>query len=585
MFRCFIALLLPFFISTSAFSVDLSSAQMREIDKKIAAVVKKKDIVGISYAVIDKQGIVHANALGYRHKSEKAPATIHSAFAAGSISKSFTAVGIMQLIEQGKVDLDAPVSRYIKEFSLLPRYDVQEYTIRRFLTHSAGIPSDNLYGITGEDPISKDELIKRMQSQHQTLPPGKIYQYSNIGYTVLGLVIERVTGRSFEEYMQTEILAPLKMSNSSFDIDYIQSEEHICKGYNKKGKEHDYYESREVPAGGLLTSANDLAHYAQMYLNGGVYKGQQVLFKQSIQNMWTVQNSDVALDYDFKTGLCWRNTPKAGVSIIDVVPIWWHSGSTVLFCSQLIFFPEQEMAVLVLCNTRKCGTTKAIANMIAEAVLEEQFNIEVPSIKSSQKVKKLSTEDLENMPGEYATMWGKLTIERKGKDKLKASLIDKGFKVIAYENGEIGIRLQILGIPVKISQLEKLRLKFDNSTGEDVLVFVQNGKQYYFGVKYKPEPPTELWKKRLGNYEQLDPREGDVKFLYDFKVEQKGNTIHLQFKPKLYERFALQMSVRPINEYQAVLEGYSRWQGEVVTFMETEKGLQLDFLGLSWLKK
>lgn len=580
-----ISLLLGALITFSQ-QVTLSEAAIADFDALINKRMKEKGIVGLSYAIVDRDGLVFSKGHGYAKKSEKLPATAQTAYGAGSISKVMTATAIMKLHQEGKLDIDDDITQYVPEFKMKSIYPKQDYSIRAFLIHKSGISADYIRGVIGPNPMSLDDLVLALNDEYQAAPSNKIHVYTNLGYDMLGVVIERVSGMSYEAFMQQEVLEPLGMGHSSFLIDHPNVRDRMSKGYTKKGEEWDYVKTREVPAGGLLTTVEDLGKFAQMMLNKGKTDKGRFYQPETVAAMWTQQNKGIDLDFSFAQGLGWKLSDVARVDLTEVAPIRWHSGSTSLFCAMMLLFPEQGFAVLVLENTqRKCGTIKKIANHMALAVLDETFDIQEEPEPVAAKIKRPAQQDLENMPGHYATQFGWLKIWRKGK-QLRGSLIGKKFRMVPYEDGQFGISYLLTGmIPIKIGSLADIRWKYEKVDGEAVLVFAQGKDEFYFGHKFKPEAPgSEVWANRLGDYELMNLGD-DIRILYDMQLKQEGDLYYLQFIPKLYEKFPLQMPLRTHDPSLAFIRGYGRYLGDAVKFFDTAEGTIMYYMGYKWRLK
>ncbi|MGC9345160.1 MAG: serine hydrolase domain-containing protein, partial [Bacteroidales bacterium] len=250
--------------------------------------MKKKKIEGLSIAVTVGDKVDYIKGFGYANKEERIDVTEKTVFKVGSISKVFTGMAIMQLQEQGKLNIDDPVTKYLPEFKPKKQEpDWEPITIRMILTHHSGIPSEWYMDMMTrrEDIITTDEMIKSMNQHYLAAPPNTILSYSNAAITLLGKLIERVSGEKFEDYVDNHILKPSGMNLSSFQ----QSEEikkHLSKGY-VKGKDYGWINTTLTPAGMLLSNAEDMAQFMIMINNGGNIDGQKILKQATIESMWT----------------------------------------------------------------------------------------------------------------------------------------------------------------------------------------------------------------------------------------------------------------------------------------------------------
>jgi CubicO group peptidase (beta-lactamase class C family) len=268
-------------------------------------------------------------------------------FRVASISKLFTATAVMQLVEQGKVDLNADVNTYLTGFKIPPTY-AEPVTLANILTHTAGF-DDKYLGMSAPltglvEPLGQ-YLARSMPPR--VLPPGKTFAYSNHAYALAGHVVEGVSGQDFNTYVQEHIFTPLGMTSSTFGVPYPVPPE-IAVPYFKGGDEGGFKRAeldrmRVGPAGDLITTADDIAKFMLVHMNQGVYgDDEHLLSQQSIERMHAQHFTQVeGLDgwaYGFMEGR--RN----GVRWIG------HDGSWFGFCSQLAFVPETKTGFFVAYN-------------------------------------------------------------------------------------------------------------------------------------------------------------------------------------------------------------------------------------------
>lgn len=214
-----------------------------------------------------------------RFYSANKPVDRNTVFQVSSLSKWISAFGIMKLVEQGKLDLDAPVSKYLKRWSLPEsQFNNQEVTTRRLLSHTAGLTDQLGYsGFEDERSIQtiEESLTKALDADSGKVgsvvvgvKPGSSFNYSGGGYTLLQLLVEEVTGKSFAGYMKEEIFIPLGMTNSTFDWREILTGR-LCEFYNEDGTPAPHYKYTALAATSLYTSLSDLELFFQAHLIGG----------------------------------------------------------------------------------------------------------------------------------------------------------------------------------------------------------------------------------------------------------------------------------------------------------------------------
>ncbi len=194
-----------------------------QLDSVVAKAMRTHNVPGASVAVVKNGEVAWARGYGMADTVQKLPETPETVFDAASIAKPVTAWGIMTLVEDGLLDLDTPIEQYLTRWHLPPsKFDHNQITIRRILSHTAGLSTD---GETGVDPGAYVPTLEEalngavlgMRALHVAYPPGEDFHYSSIGYTLLEIAVEEVTGESFASYMQRKVLDPLGMVNSSYD--------------------------------------------------------------------------------------------------------------------------------------------------------------------------------------------------------------------------------------------------------------------------------------------------------------------------------------------------------------------------------
>ena len=194
------------------------------VSKRIRYEMEKRDVTGLSIALVDDQRVVWAAGFGYADKAGNVPASPDTIYRAGSISKLFTATAAMQLAERGRFDIDRPLADYLPGFSIRTRFaDAAPITPRSIMTHHSGLPSDSLKGMWTRDPEPFTRMADRLKDEYAANPPGAVFSYSNLGVTLLGDAIGKVTGRDFASHVGDTLLLPLGMTRSSFSTSVDRS--------------------------------------------------------------------------------------------------------------------------------------------------------------------------------------------------------------------------------------------------------------------------------------------------------------------------------------------------------------------------
>jgi len=258
---------------------------IKTLEKETPIALKENNVPGMAIAIIENGKVVFKKGFGFADVANQKEVSSNSGFNIGSISKMFTAWGVMKLVEDRKVKLDDPVSKYLKRWTIpINEFDANKVTIRSLLSHTAGF---NVHGYNGyeskkELPTLEECLLGTTSSDNtvslKTAPESK-WDYSGGGYTILQLLIEEVSGQSFSDYMDVSIFKPLKMKHSSFDISR-KIIKNSAKAYNEKGEEIALRLFAAQAAAGLHTTLEDLIVFTE-----ASFSDNAVLTKASIQQL------------------------------------------------------------------------------------------------------------------------------------------------------------------------------------------------------------------------------------------------------------------------------------------------------------
>jgi CubicO group peptidase (beta-lactamase class C family) len=279
---------------------------LEAIKPKIEQVIRaelNKGTASVSIALVQGDRIVWTAAYGDANTATHTPATPATVYSTGSTGKSITATAIMQLVEQGKIDLDAPVNRYFKTARVQDRLQVNEpVTVRHMLTHASGLTCDarTVPIFSRTLPPSLAELTARTYSVRK---PGEKYEYCNAAYGILGYLIEQVSGQEYESYIVEHVLKPLGIAATTPVRPTALMADLMARPY-LRGKDGKPEPTQQVffdvyPAGDLYMTASDMARYLAAHLNGGMFGGKRILSEASVAEMHRNQSPTPESPYGF----------------------------------------------------------------------------------------------------------------------------------------------------------------------------------------------------------------------------------------------------------------------------------------------
>jgi len=334
------------------------------IEKLYRDYAEKNHFPAISFGVIAGGQLVYSGSVGTANIATNTPATTKSLFRIASMSKSFTAMAILKLRDEGKLNLTDPVSNYIPEMNGAgaPTKDAPAITIQHLLTMSAGFPEDNPWGDRQLD-ASDEELLKQVSEGISfSNVPGFTFEYSNLGFALLGKIISNVTGTPYQKYITDNIMKPIGMNDSKWEYDQVPKEQ-LALGYQWIDNEW-----KEIPLlhdgaygamGGLICSIEDFSKYVALHLTAWPARNaddQGPVRRSSIREMhqpWRFINlfpdaktrsgelCPVAVGYGY--GLGWRKDCKGNVRIS-------HSGGLPGFGSEWRIYPDYGIGVVSFSN-------------------------------------------------------------------------------------------------------------------------------------------------------------------------------------------------------------------------------------------
>ncbi|MCH8907516.1 MAG: serine hydrolase [Candidatus Heimdallarchaeota archaeon] len=283
-----------------------------EFEQEVTRLMRDYKIPGMSIYITKDFEPVYTRAFGLREKTVAKPATIDTLYGISSISKSFTCMAILQLHQQSKLQITEPVSKYIP-FEL--GFEDDPITIQHLMAHASGIPSLHIFEFSqmnqdlykGNFPIyplgNWDDFYSHMNNAKSEIlsRPNKKYRYSNGGFTLLGQIIEKVSGTSFEEYIKGNILMPLKMNRSSLHYPEAKNDSDITTGYNYEALEKSFTRSpRDLlsgpfisASGGIISSTVELTNYLYCFLQQGEFEGNNLLNVELLNEMWKPHNQNI----------------------------------------------------------------------------------------------------------------------------------------------------------------------------------------------------------------------------------------------------------------------------------------------------
>lgn len=556
----------------------LTPSTKTDLKKFIEKQMKKRKIQGVSIALVDGQKILWSEGFGLMDVEKGISATEKTIYRVGSISKLFVATAIMQLHEQGKLDIDESVQKYLPEFKPKSRFGkTNNITVRQLLTHHSGLPSDVFDRFFAKEVPPFQSIVDYLNEEYVCTEAETVWSYSNAAYSTLGVIIERVSGQDFIQYTD-DMLSKMDMDLSSFEVNSTM-EQYFSKGYDRKGKLLDEGFIRDVPAGMLHSNVLDMSNFIMTVLNDGKYRNKKLLKSATLKEMHRPQNDDIALDFSESIGLCWfvnGNWDYAG-GMVE------HGGDTRTFHAQMSVLPKQNMGVVVLTNSEGGGAgCRYIHNEIVEKALIDLRDLKRPKNESAEKIKlnkKPSVQLLKKYKGTYAIGPMLADLKIKKNKWLEAKVAGIKIQLVPNSNKTFTPRYAIgfLRFPQKTQQII-----LDKVGDYEILKQVENEDTTLFAQKIFKVAPNKTWKKRLGFYEPLE--EANNELFKSFELAEENNALVLKVM-FIDETQAVAMGLNPVSNKDAVMYGLGRNTGNTIRVYEKNGQEILRYSGIELVRK
>ncbi|WP_316766135.1 serine hydrolase domain-containing protein [Pedobacter frigiditerrae] len=359
-----------FFIAVITLTTISCFAQVSKAEAEIQEAMKKYNTIGLSVAVVKKGVLIYTHSFGLKNTESNTPLSDNDIFRIASISKSFSATAIMQLVEKGKIKLSDDFSDLVGFKVRNPKFPETIITLKMVLSHTSSInDSEGYFNLDVINPAKNTNWAKC----YNAYEPGKGYQYCNLNFNMVGTIIEKISGERFDQYIKHHILDPLGLYGGYCVDSLDKSRFTTLYEYNDKNKQFQSSpmaynpRSEEVknyimgyntpifsPTGGMKISATDLAKYMTMHMNHGKYNGIRIISKRSSKLMQT------KLSDEENYGLAIRTSDN----LIDGKTMTGHTGSAYGLYSAMFFNPKEKFGIVVITNGCNPTYTKTFVDII-----------------------------------------------------------------------------------------------------------------------------------------------------------------------------------------------------------------------------
>lgn len=552
------------------------ASTIARITSHIESNMAQNNVTGLSIALVDDQTVVWAQGFGYADKEAGVPATADTIFEIGSVSKLFGATAIMRLAEEGRLDIDQPLTTYLPSFSINQRFPAAgPITIRSILTHHSGIPGDLFNGsFTEGAPFDYNTwLLNYLKNEYTSAPVGSVFAYSNSAMALLGPVIDRVAPGGFKAYANG-LFDLMGMRTTSFDLDERIPRERLSKGYDEGDPQPLLYGNLST-AGSVRSTVLDMAQFIKTINAGGAAPGGRLVNTSTLDLMFTRQNGNAPLDFDQSIGLAWFLDPPGYYAGRRVN----HEGATAWCHSKLQILPDHKLGVIVLSNTM-AADVGGIADKALEYALEEKKGIVPPAPPAppfSPPDTTWTQAQLDALAGTYIRDTG----VGMNFDTYTIQAVSGGLLLPGRPDVWIPRQNGYFSLPVTDESARTVQLRFQTVAGRFVMSYLVGGHEYVLAERYDQGVIPAAWAARRGAYTATNVNPGSA-------LWPGTNTIILDIDADGFLRIRGTLRgdipIKPVSDTLAFIPGIGRNRGESVRAVTADGAEQIEFWGYRYRK-
>jgi len=415
--------------------------QLETLSSNIDAIRLKHHVPAVAFILVSPDKVIYSNALGIRDRNTNQAATVNTLFRIGSITKAFTSLAMLKLQEQGKLSLSDPMSMYVNDAPLYNQWrKTHPVRIAHLLEHTSGLPDLTKAEFDSNDPApltTRQGLFFNKKPRHTRWPPGLHKSYTNVGAGYAAYVLEKVTGRRYEDFVKENIFAPLEMKKAGFFLDQKTRRE-LATGYDTDGESViPYWHMILRPFGAINTTTREMGHFVQMLLNRGIYKGKRLLQEASIARMEKPETTLAAragLEYGYGLGN-YQHVHKGFL-------FHGHGGDGDGYLAHYAYNRYTNLGYFVVINAFKHDALNTIRDKIEDYIIAD-------SKPPGAKTVSVPIADLKELTGTYQAVtyrfpgMSKAQVKR---DQVRVILIDD----ILYSRTSEGKRTQLIPVTAKL---------------------------------------------------------------------------------------------------------------------------------------
>ena len=435
----------------------------------------------VSVALVDDQDVVWAEGFGLARPSDSIPATANTIYRVGSVSKLFTDLAVMQLVERDQLDLDAPIQDYLPDFGPENPWGVP-ITLRQLMSHRAGLVREPPVGNYFEDTEPTiGATVRSLANTALVYEPETRTKYSNAGIAAVGYVLEEMQGEDFAGYLQRSVLAPWGMRSTSFEPNETVRERlasAVMWTLDHREFPAPTFELGMAPAGSMYSTVLDLGRFMSALFAGGAGPGGTVVSQETLETMWTPQFAEAGATTGYGIGF--------GIGELDGRREVGHGGAIYGFATELAALPDERLGVVVVTSMDFANNVAGrIATMALRSALAARDGAELPEYALSVPIDPSLAERLE---GRYRRADGSASFDLLERaERLYLDPVAGGARMEIRVVGDTLVADDVVGTGPRYLPT-------------DVGVRTPGGEEFVRTGFARPRPPPDRWRDLIGEY-------------------------------------------------------------------------------------
>ena len=540
-------------------------------DKNIESLLNKNKVKGAGFVVLNEEGILYSNQLGVSDKEKEGDIIIdqNTKFPLDKMKKLFLPIAIMQLVEKEMISLDSDIKEYLPEFSIKNRFEESENTIKDLLENRAGIPSDDIDLFLKSNGKDYYAVLEYLKEQYLIAPPKMMAAESEIGYVLLAIIIEKITEKKYDEYLNENILKPMdiELYNVKTKEDVLERKNDITYLYNKNGKKVDerIYSLTPYQSNDYI-KVSDYAKILHLLINNGKYQEKNIISAESVELLLNEPFFEDEVDGAEKKGMGLEFYQRYTKSIGKTIGLYDGKSK-----SSFIILKDKKLAAVAFSNTE---TNVNVSEKICLELLENELGVSF-KLEKRQKQNNYIKCRVEDYAGMYPTANEQIEIYLG--DFLTLEYGDKKYKMQMKKEGCFDL-------------IETKKTIFSSTSKTHKTAYIDNGfltlkeiekdgttEMKTVAYRIKPTEIDSEWRKALGYYRVAKNNSKDVTAFDEMELTIKKGFLFAEFRKNNVKRV---MSLGCVNSNEAIILGYGDESNSTV-FLSLST---IKFNGLTFVK-